>query len=121
MDISNLGGTGTCDFTTVGRRSGRDLDLEIWYVVVDGCFMITGTPGPRHWLANIRATPEVRLHLRDPARTVDVLADEITDPRRRADLVPLIWAAQPWYADQPFTVDEWVESAPMITLGERTA
>ncbi len=121
MDVSNLGRTGTCDFTTVGRHSGRDLDLEIWYVVVAGCFMITGTPGPRHWIANIRANPEVRLRLRDPAREVDVLAEEITEHGRRADLVPEIWAAQPWYADQPFTVDEWVESAPMIILSERNA
>jgi len=121
MDLSSLGSTGTCDFTTIGRRSGRSLDLEIWYVVVDGCFMITGTPGPRRWIANVRADPRLTLHLRNPTRTVDAVADEVVDTERRKRFVPLIWTAQPWYAEQPFTVDEWVEAAPMIVVRETNA
>lgn len=121
LDFATLGDTGICDFTAMGRRSRKAVRNEIWYVVVDGMLLITGTPGPRHWLANVRADPHVQLHLREPKRDLAVVAEEITDRNRRVELVPLIWAAQPWYADQPFTMDEWVEAAPMISLSPEDA
>lgn len=120
MDLSHLGRTGTCDLTTTGRRSGRPVRVEIWYVVVDGTFLVTGTPGIRNWLANLRADRRARLHLRNPGRVLDVLAEEVVDPARRRALVPEIWAAQPWYAQQPFSVEEWVAGAPMVTMRERS-
>jgi deazaflavin-dependent oxidoreductase (nitroreductase family) len=113
---SGLPPTGTCDVLTVGRRTGEWRRVEIWYVVVDGALVLTGTPGARHWFANLRATPEAVLHLRDPEREVTVLAAEVTDPAERRRVVEDAWRLQPWYAEQPFTLDEWVERSPMVVL-----
>ena len=77
MDLEDLPLTGTCDLTTMGRRSGRWRRVEIWYVIVDGQLVVTGTPGARHWLANLRANPEAVVHLRDPARDVAVTVEEV--------------------------------------------
>lgn len=113
---SALPSTGTVDLRTTSRRSGQDRWTEIWFVYVDGSLVITGTPGTRGWLANLRATPEATLRFRDPARDVPVVAQVVTDPAERRRLVPLIWAAQPWYAARGHSVDDWVANAPMVVL-----
>lgn len=67
MDVVSLPPTGTCEVSTVGRHSGRARRVEIWYVVIDGQIVLTGTPGVRHWLANLREHPDAVLHLREQA------------------------------------------------------
>ncbi len=116
MDVEALPRTGTCEVSTLGRRSGRVRRVEIWYVVVDGQIVLTGTPGGRSWLANLRAHPQAVLHLRAPASELDVLAHEVTDPVTRRRVTEQAWRLQPWYAAQPHTVDEWVSASPMVTL-----
>lgn len=116
MDTSTLPPTGACELTTTGRRSGEPRRLEIWYVVVDGRVVVTGTPGRRDWLANLRADPRARLHLADPHRDVDVLADEVTDADERRTLVREIWQVQPWYSRQGHSIDSWVARAPVVVL-----
>lgn len=108
--------TGTCDLTTVGRRSGRQRRVEIWYVVVDGRIFVTGTPGPRSWLANLRSNPDAVLHLRDPDRHVPVTAEEVTDEAGRRRVATEAWRLQPWYAEQPYSLDDWVADSPMVVL-----
>ncbi len=116
MDARGLPPTGTCDVSTLGRRSEQWRRVEIWYVVVDGAVVLTGTPGSRHWLANLRARPSAVLHLRDPAVDVPVTALEVTDPGQRRRVVEEAWRLQPWYTDQPFSREDWVDAAPMVRL-----
>ncbi len=116
MDLGALPLTGTCDVTTIGRRSGAPRRIEIWYVVVGGEFVLTGTPGPRGWLANLRARPDAVLHLRDPSRDVEVAAQEVTDLVARRHLVAEAWRIQPWYAEQRHTLDDWVARSPVVVL-----
>ncbi len=116
MDARGLPETGTCDLSTLGRRSGRWRRVETWYVVVDGDVVLTGTPGTRHWLANLRAHPSAVLHLRDPTRDVPVTATEVTDPAERLRIAAEARRLQPWYAEQPFALDDWVEGSPMVRL-----
>jgi deazaflavin-dependent oxidoreductase (nitroreductase family) len=112
--------TGTCDVSTVGRRSGEWRRVEIWYVVVDGRMVLTGTPGARHWLANLRAHPQAVLHLRDPQRDVPVASAEVTLPHERRRIAEEAWRLQRWYADQPFDLGEWVAASPMVVLTPTT-
>ena len=116
MLVGDVPPTGTCDLSTVGRRSGVPRRVEIWYVVVDDQIVVTGTPGPRHWLANLRERPRAALHLRRPARTLAVEAVEVTDRDARRRVAEVAWRLQPWYAEQPFSLEEWIADAPMVLL-----
>ena len=53
----------TVDITTIGRFSGKPRRIEIWMYRIDGRYIITGTPGPRDWYANLLANPSMTLHL----------------------------------------------------------
>lgn len=116
MNAGGIPATGTCDLTTVGRRSGQHQRIEIWYVSVDGQIVLTGTPGARNWLANLRACPQAILHLRDPDRDVEVAATEVMDPAKRRHITTEAFRLQPWYASQPCSVEDWIASAPMVVL-----
>ena len=116
MEPHELPLTGTCDVSTIGRRSGAVRRIEIWYVIVDGQIVLTGTPGPRSWLANLRLHPEAVLHLRDPSRDLAVLGREVTDHERRRHVAEEAGRLQPWYAEQPYSIDDWVADSPMVVL-----
>jgi deazaflavin-dependent oxidoreductase (nitroreductase family) len=116
VDDAELPRTGTCDLSTVGRRTGHSRRVEIWYVVVDGRIVVTGTPGARHWLANLRERPAAVLHLRGPDRDVTVTAEEVTDEAARRRVAAEAWRLQPWYAEQPYSVEDWVADSPMVML-----
>jgi deazaflavin-dependent oxidoreductase (nitroreductase family) len=116
VGIPGLPRTGTCDLSTVGRRSGQRRRVEIWYVIIDGHIVLTGTPGTRHWLANLRANPAADLHLREPAQDVAVMAHELTDRDERRRVAEEARRLRPWCGRQPFSVEDWVVSAPMVIL-----
>ncbi len=104
----------TVDITTTGARSGAPRRLEIWMLHIDGRFFITGTPGPRSWLANLRAHPALTVHLKQGvAAEVAGTAREVTDePTRR---LVLTHAAAEWYRGQA-PVERLVAEAPMVEL-----
>ncbi|MGG5257114.1 nitroreductase family deazaflavin-dependent oxidoreductase [Phycicoccus avicenniae] len=114
MDTARLAPTGTVHLTTRGRRSGDPRRIEIWYVVVAGRLLVTGTPGPRGWLANLRADPHARLEV--DGKVHEVLAREVVDVDERRRLVEGAWVAQPWYAAQRAGLEDWVERSPLVEL-----
>lgn len=104
----------TIDITTTGRDSGEPRRIEIWMLEVDGRFFITGTPGRRDWMANLRADPQLTVHLKrhahvDVAATATVVDDEPT--RRRV----LEHASAEWYRDQ-VPLEQLVATAPMVEV-----
>lgn len=80
---SDLAQTRTIDLTTYGRRSGLPRTVEIWWFVVDGRFIITGTPGRRDWLANVRRRDDVIIGV--SGTEIEATVMEVHDPvfRRR--------------------------------------
>lgn len=116
MEVAALPPTGTCEMSSLGRRSGQMRSVEIWYVVVDGQIVVTGTPGPRHWLANLREHRAAVLHLQEPAIDLPVAAVEVTDVAARRRVAKQAWRLQPWYAQQPYSLDDWVTGSPMVVL-----
>ena len=104
----------TIDITTTGRRSGQARRIEIWMMVVDDRFFITGTPGRRDWLANLRADPSLVVHLRgDSPKDLDAVATEVRDEgTRRAVLEHLTTS---WYRGQ-VPLEELVAAAPMVEV-----
>lgn len=107
----HLASTTTVDLTTIGRSSGEPRTVEIWWFLVDERFIITGTPGRRDWLANIRNDPDVVISVGGAEYRGS--ASEIVDPvfKRRVFTDPRIG----WYRTQA-DLDGLVESAPMIEV-----
>ena len=58
----------TIDLTTIGRKSGEPRRIEIWMIKVGDRIVITGTPGPRDWFANLLADPTCIIHLKERIR-----------------------------------------------------
>jgi deazaflavin-dependent oxidoreductase (nitroreductase family) len=110
-EIEALAGTRTVDLITIGRRSGELRRIEIWWFHVDGRFVITGTPGTRDWLANVRANPQVVIS--SPVGDFPGTVSEVHDQefRHRVFTDPQI----DWYSTQA-ELAHLVASAPMIEV-----
>ena len=107
----------TCEITTTGRRSGQPRRVEIWYFLVDGRVYLTGTPGPRDWLANLRVRPELVFHLKEGARA-DLAAQAviIDDTSERRRVMGAIMAGNSWFRTQPFDLEAWVAASPLVEV-----
>src|SRR3954470_18902205 len=101
----------TIDITTTGRHTGMDRRIEIWMLDVDGRFFITGTPGPRAWLANLTADPRLTVHLKRRAHAdLPAEARVVTDGTTRRRVLEHLSAT--WYRGQ-VAIDDLVATAPM--------
>lgn len=101
------------DLTTHGRRSGRPRRIELVFHAIDGRIILSGLPGRvRHWLLNIRARPDVVLHLKGPVRAdLPARAYEITDSDERRRLMERV--ARNWGRTD---VDRMVEHSPLAEV-----
>lgn len=110
-DVEMLSRTRTIDLTTIGRRSGEARTVEIWWFHVDGRFIVTGTPGRRDWLANVRENSTVVISAH--GRSFSASTEEVEDAafKRRVFMDPQIG----WYQTQA-ELDDLVATAPMIEV-----
>ncbi len=99
--------------TTIGRKSGRPSRIEIWWFHFEGRFIVTGTPGPRHWMANVSVDPTVVVHAdgHDHTGTAEIVDDRDFRQRFFAHRDPEI----DWYSTQA-ELETLVEFAPMIAI-----
>lgn len=104
----------TVDITTTGRATGLPRRIEIWMLDVDGRFFITGTPGRRDWLANLRSSPSLVVHLKRHGQ-VDLVAraTEVDDASTRRAV--LEHATATWYREQE-PLDVLLGTAPMVEV-----
>ena len=102
----------TVEITTRGRTSGKPRRIEIWMYAIDGRYVITGTPGPRDWYANVLAHPYLTLHLPDGTNLAATTVT-IEDPGFRARVLTdtKTW----WYRDQT-SVADLIANSPMIEM-----
>jgi deazaflavin-dependent oxidoreductase (nitroreductase family) len=110
---SALARGGLIEMTTIGRRSGQPRRIELAAHNIDGRIYVSGRPGRRDWIANVRARPHAVVHLRaGDGVAVDVPADvrPITAPEeRRRVLTPI---ARLWRMD----LGVMVRSAPLVEV-----
>jgi deazaflavin-dependent oxidoreductase (nitroreductase family) len=98
----------TIDITTVGAKSGQPRRIEIWAWLDGDTVYLTGTPGRRDWYANLRASPDFTLHLKQGARLdVAVRARPIEDEKERRSVFERLRPAQ---------VDAWTAGAPLVEV-----
>lgn len=107
----------TCDITTTGRSSGLPRRIEIWYFVVDGRVYLTGTPGPRDWLANLQADPHMTFHVKEGARAdLPARAVPIDEPGERRRIMGAVMRGNSWFRSQPHDLDAWVAGSPLVEV-----
>ncbi|MCP4307870.1 MAG: nitroreductase family deazaflavin-dependent oxidoreductase [bacterium] len=101
------------DITTIGRYSGEQRRIEIWFHNVEGRIYITGTPGPRSWYANLMGNAAFTIHLKEslrrdlPAMAIPVVGEE----RRRPVLAEITSRVAP-----DASLDNWVEGSPLVEV-----
>jgi deazaflavin-dependent oxidoreductase (nitroreductase family) len=70
--MSALDALGEEDFaylTTIGRRTGREHRIEIWFGLSGGVvYMLSGGGDGSDWVRNLRANPRVHLRIGDVER-----------------------------------------------------
>ena len=50
--------------TTIGRRSGKQHTIEIWFALHDGrIYMVSGGGDRADWVKNLRKTPQTRVRI----------------------------------------------------------
>lgn len=49
-----------CDIVTIGRRTGKPHEIEMWFGVMDGAmYLISGNGPTADWYMNMLANPKV--------------------------------------------------------------
>ena len=105
----------TIDLTTTGRKSGLPRRIEIWILKVDDRLIITGTPGPRDWYANLLADPRCTIHLKQKVQAdLNAEAQPVTDRTTRRLVMEHVEAN--WYRNQGEDLDTLLDDAPMVEL-----
>ena len=110
-DLDDLASQLTIDLTTYESKSGLRRRIEIWWFRVEGRFVITGTPGRRDWLANVRNDPRVVVHFN--GSDVDATAETVEDPVFRR--MVFTQNQNRWYSTQA-ELDLLVDTAPKIEI-----
>jgi hypothetical protein len=111
--LEQLAATRTIEVTTIGRRSRRQVRIEIWWFRFEERFVITGTPGPRDWLANLQTDPRLVVHL--PGHDLPAVARPLTDRDFRRRFFTQPNAEVTWYRSQA-ELDGLVDKAPMVEV-----
>ena len=111
--IAALHEGGIIDITTTGRTSGEPRRIEIVFFDVDGRVYITGLPGTRAWLANLKADPRLTFHLkRGVTADLPAKARIVTDDAERRLVAET--ACQAW--NRPSEVEAFVAGSPVIEV-----
>jgi deazaflavin-dependent oxidoreductase (nitroreductase family) len=55
----------TVTITTTGRRTGQPRTVSVWLQRVDGRIYLSGLPGKRDWVANLKADPRFTVGFRE--------------------------------------------------------
>lgn len=108
--LDRLASIRTIDLTTY-RRIGKPHRIEIWWFHIDGRFIVTGTPGPRDWLANVREDPRVVVHVDGVDHSGTAREVEDPDSRRRIFTDP----QTAWYSTNA-RMEDLVATAPVIEI-----
>ncbi|MCH7583372.1 MAG: nitroreductase family deazaflavin-dependent oxidoreductase [Acidobacteria bacterium] len=109
---------GIADITTIGRKTGEERRIEIYFHQFDGAYYLTGKPGrPRDWNANIIANPEFTIHLKKGVTAdVEVVGEPEPDREERAQILrrALVesWGSEPEKAEA--SLHKWVNTSPFI-------
>lgn len=105
----------TVDIITTGCKTGEKRKIEIWFFYVAGKYVITGTPGRRDWLANLKAQPEFDLCLKQSVEaTLRARASLVTDREDRQYIFSAPETA--WYREKVDSVSDLINDSPLVEI-----
>jgi hypothetical protein len=103
----------TIDITTIGRRTGRERRIEMWFHNVDGHIYITGMPGTRSWYANMLANPAFTFHLKESVQVdLPATARPILEVAERRSVFEIL-LGRLGYRDR---MDAWMARSPLVEV-----
>ena len=89
---------------------------EIWFHYQDGRILITGSPGPRGWYANMTANLRFAWHFKQSlTRDIPAVATPITDEGERRALFARMMELEERMAH--VELDDWAKRSPMVEGG----
>ena len=106
-----------CDVTTIGRRSGRPHEIEIWFGVLDDTmYLISGNGPTADWYRNALANPRVTVRLAGETRAG--VARDVSDPVERRRVGDLMGEKYPWEGDSSIglTRQAWCYDVPVLAI-----
>jgi deazaflavin-dependent oxidoreductase (nitroreductase family) len=109
--VEALGRSRTVDITTTGAKSGEPQRIEIWTWPADGTVYLTGSPGRRDWYANLRANPELVVHVkRGEPIDLPARARPIEDPAERREVFERL------LSESRYDLEAWIARSPLAEL-----
>lgn len=106
-----------CYLTTIGRRSGRAHEIEIWFGVVgDTLYLISGNGEKADWYRNALVNPAVTVRIERDVRAG--VARAVTDAEERRTVGALMGEKYPWSGDPSIglTFDMWCYEVPLLAI-----
>ena len=115
MVVEALNQNTLIDITTVGRNTGQPRRIEIWFHYQDGRILITGSPGPRGWYANVVARPEFTWHFKQSLiRDIQAVAAPITDTADRRVVLDRMRRCEERMSNMD--LDVWTKTSPLVEV-----
>jgi deazaflavin-dependent oxidoreductase (nitroreductase family) len=115
--------TENCYLTTVGRRSGRPHEVEIWFGVLpqgggDTLYLISGNGPSADWFRNALASGTATVRI--DGETHDGAAREVTDADERRAVGDLMGEKYPWDGDPSIglTFQAWCYEVPVLAISD---
>ncbi len=108
-----------CDMTTIGRRTGKPHEIEIWFGVIDDTmYLISGNGPTADWYRNALADSQVSVRL--AGETHEGVARDVTDADERRRVGDLMKAKYPWDGDASIglTRHDWCYEVPVLAIGQ---
>lgn len=66
LELDALGHQPYCHLTTLGRTTGLERTIEIWFALRDGTiYMLSGGGTAAHWVRNLLREPTVHIRIAD--------------------------------------------------------
>ena len=115
--LTEHAGDDCCDITTIGRRSGRAHEIEIWFGVIDDTmYLISGNGPSADWYRNALANPSVSVRL--AGVTHRGVARHVSDPDERRRVGDLMGRKYPWDGDASIglTRHAWCYEVPVLAI-----
>ncbi len=107
-----------CDITTIGRRSGKGHEIEIWFGVIDDTmYLISGNGPTADWYRNALVDPRVSVRL--AGHTHHGVARDVSDPDERRRVGDLMGQKYSWDGDPSIglTRQAWCYDVPVLAIG----